>query len=88
MEIWVNPESDIRLFGGEIRRDSGEFKMKYNRRPSAERVFSRWKHRNVLESHSFRGLARVRMLLQMYVIMQVAAKIAAVKFADEPGVAG
>ncbi|MCY4652920.1 MAG: hypothetical protein OXC95_07115, partial [Dehalococcoidia bacterium] len=79
VEVRVIPESDIRLFGGAVRRDSPEFKMKYNKRWSTERVFSRWKDHNVLESHSFRGLSSVRLLLQLYAIADVAAKIAEVK---------
>ena len=51
VKVRVNSEADIRLHGGAIRRDRA-----YDRRPSVERVFSRWKQRDVLESHSFRGL--------------------------------
>ena len=82
VEVRVNPEDDIRLFGGAIRRDSLEFTLRYNKRPSSERVFSRWKDHNVLESHSFRGLSKVRLLLQLYAIAEVAAKIVEVKNAD------
>ena len=87
VEVRVNPEDDIRLFGGAIRRDSLEFTLRYNKRPSSERVFSRWKDHNVLESHSFRGLSKVRLLLQLYAIAEVAAKIVEVKNADTLGVA-
>ena len=87
VEVRVNPETDIRLFGGAIRRDSDEWDEAYDRRPSVERVFSRWKHRDVLESHSFRGLARLRLMIQLYAIMQVAAKIVEVKSIDALGVA-
>lgn len=82
VEVRVSPESNIRLFGGAIRRDSGEFKMKYNRRPSVERVFSRWKERGTLDNHSFRGLARVRLLVQLYAAAHVAARLAEVKGID------
>ena len=85
VEVRVNPESDIRLHGGVIRRDSDEWDEVYDKHPSVERVFSRWKDRNVLESHSFRGLARIGLLVQLYAIMQVAAKIAAMKSVDELG---
>ena len=50
--------------------------MTYRRRWSVERVFSRWKKRNILESHSFRGLSRIRLLIQMYAITHVAARLA------------
>ena len=78
-EVRVNPEDDIRLFGGAIRRDGPEWKMTYRRRWSVERVFSRWKDRNVIDNHSFRGLSRVRLLVQMYAITYVATKLMEVK---------
>ncbi len=78
-EVRVNPDDDIRLFGGPIRRDGPEWKRIYRKRWSVERVFSRWKDRSVLDSHSFRGLARVRLLVQLYAIAYVAARIAEVK---------
>ncbi len=42
-------------------------------------MFSRWENRGVIESHSFRGLARVRLLVHLYAIAYVAARIAEVK---------
>ena len=81
-EVRVNPEDDIRLFGGAIRRDSPEWKMTYRKRWSVERVFSRWKDRHVIDNHSFRGLSRVRLLVQMYAITYVAAKLMEVKSAE------
>ena len=81
-EVRVNPEDDIRLFGGAIRRDGPEWKMTYRKRWSVERVFSRWKERGVFESHSFRGLSRIRLLIQMYAITHVAARLAEEKNTD------
>ena len=78
-EVRVNPDDDIRLFGGPVRRDGPEWKRIYRKRWSVERVFSRWKDRSVLNSHSFRGLPRVRLLIQLYAIAYVAARIAEVK---------
>ncbi len=75
-EVRVNPEDDIHLFGGAIRRDGPEWKKKYPKRWSDERVFSRWKERSVLDNHSFRGLSRIRLLTQMYAITHVAARLA------------
>ncbi len=75
-EVRVNPADDIRLFGGAIRRDGPEWKMTYRKRWSVERVFKRYKERSVLDNHSFRGISRVRLLVQMYAITYVAARIA------------
>ena len=81
-EVHVNPEDDIRLFGGAIRRDGPEWRTTYRKRWSVERVFSRWKERNVIDNHSFRGLPRVRLLVQIYAITYVAAKLTEVKSAE------
>ena len=78
----MNPEDDIRLFGGAIRRDGPEWKMTYRKRWSVERAFSRWKDLNVIGNRSFRGLSRVRLLVQMYAITYVAAKLMEVKSAE------
>ena len=78
-EVRVNPEDDVRLFGGAIRRDGPEWKRRYRKRWSVERVFSRWKERNIIDNHSFRGLARVRLLVQPYAISYVVARLADVK---------
>ena len=78
-EVCLQPDDDVRLLGGSIRRDSDEWNMAYNERPSVERVFSPWKHRHALESYSLRGLPRVRLLIQMYAIAEVAAKIVKVR---------
>ena len=82
IEVRVSPEEDIRLFGGAIRRDGPEWKMTYRKRLSVERVFGRWKERGVLESHSFRGLASMRLLIQMYAITHAAARLAEEKKTD------
>lgn len=75
-EVRVNPEDDIRLFGGAIRRDGPEWKKAYNKRWSVERVFSGWKDGNVLVSHSFRGLSTMRLLIMLYAVMVSAKKLA------------
>ena len=43
VDVWVDPDDDPRLFGGSIRRGSPEWRSKYMKRWSIERVFSRWK---------------------------------------------
>ncbi|MCY4652170.1 MAG: transposase [Dehalococcoidia bacterium] len=79
VEVRVNPDDDIRLFGGQIARDSRKWNRTYRKRWSVERVFSRWKERAVLENHSFRGLSKVRLLVQLYAVAYVAARLVEVK---------
>ncbi len=83
----VNPESDVRLFGGAIRRDSPEWKKTYAKRWSVERVFSGWKSRGSLEDHSFRGLSRIRLLALLYALADVSARIAEVNKIHAPPMA-
>ena len=68
-ESWEDPEQDIRLFGGKIRRASPEWALKYAKRWSVERLFSLWKYPGRLEQHCYMGLAKIRLhpLLQMLV---------------------
>ena len=80
--VRMNPESDVRLFGGAIRRDSPEWKKTYAKRWSVERVFSGWKSRGSLEDHSFRGLSKIRLLALLYALAGVSAKIVEVKKTD------
>ena len=58
-EARANPEGNIRLFGGGIRRGSVEWKEMHGKRWSGERVFSRWKEKGHLERHCYFGLRRV-----------------------------
>ena len=80
--VKVNPESDVRLFGGAIRRDSAEWEKTYHKRWSVERVFSGWKDRGTLSAHSFRGLSKIRLLALLYALADVSARIAEVKKTD------
>ena len=60
-EVEVDPEEDIRLFGGAIRRGSPEYKEKYKGRYGVERLFAWWKQRCALERHYFRGQANIEL---------------------------
>ena len=68
-ESWEDPEQDIRLFGGKIRRASWNWTRKYAKRLGIERIFSRWKYPGRLEQHCYMKLGKVRLhcLLQMLV---------------------
>lgn len=81
-EFRVNPEDDIRLFGGAIRRDGPEWETAYRKRWSVERVFSKWKDGNVLVSHSFRGLSSIRLLIMLYALMDSASTLAEARFEE------
>ena len=85
--VKVNPESDVRLFGGAIRRDGPEWKKTYRKRWSVERVFSGWKDRGALSAHSFRGLSRIRLLALLYALADVSARIVKVTKTDAPPMA-
>ena len=74
-EVWENPEDNIRLFGGAIRRASVEWKAMYAKRWSVERVFSRWKEKGRLERHCYFGLRRVSAHAGLQMLMSLAAHL-------------
>lgn len=57
-EFWFNPEDHLRVMGA-IPRASKEWKLKYRKRWSIERFFYRAKASRLLETHRYRGLAKV-----------------------------
>ena len=65
---WEDPEENIRLFGGRIRRGSPEWKRAYRKRWSIERVFSRWKTNGRLTAHHFRDRARIHLHIQLQML--------------------
>ena len=65
---WEDPEQNIRLFGGRIRRGSPEWKRTYRKRWSIERVFSRWNTFGRLRSHYFRDQARIHLHMQLQML--------------------
>ena len=65
---WEDPEQNIRLFGGKIRRGSPEWKRTYRKRWSIERVFSRWNTFGRLRSHYFRDRARIHLHMQLQML--------------------
>lgn len=56
--LWVDPASNIRLFGV-LRRDSAEWKELYVKRQSVERTFKGMKQSRRLERHHVRGLRQI-----------------------------
>ncbi len=79
---WEDPKQDIRLFGGRIRRGSPQWREKYAKRWSVERMFSQWKYPGRLERHRYFGLAKVRMHAMFQMLMSQAIALAAVKQPD------
>ena len=78
VDVWVDPDEDPRLFGGTIRRGSRKWLIKYAKRWSVERVFSRWKEVGHLRRHYFRGRDKIELhtLLQMLAhLVYVLAKL-------------
>ena len=75
-EAWEDPEQDIRLFGGKIRRASPEWQQAYNKRWSVERLFSRWKDPGRLERHRFMGLPKIRLHATMQMLVTLATAVA------------
>ena len=65
---WEDPEQNVRLFGGAIRRGSPEWRSKYRKRWSIERVFSRWKTHGPLRDHYFRDRARIHLHIQLQML--------------------
>ena len=74
-ESGENPEDDVRLFGGRIRRGSAEWKAMYGKRWSVERVFSRWKEQGRLERHCYFGLRRVAAHARLQMLMSLASRL-------------
>ncbi len=60
-EVEVDPEEDIRLFGGGIRRGIPEWDEKYKGRYGVERLYAWWKVGCALEGHYLRGKANIEL---------------------------
>lgn len=75
-EVEVDPEEDIRLFGGAIRRGSPEWKEKYKGRYGVERLFAWWKVGCALEGHYFRGKANIELHTLLTALAYQARQIA------------
>ena len=65
---WEDPEQNVRLFGSAKRRGSPEWRSKYRKRWSIERVFSRWKTHGHLRNHFFRDRAKIHLHTQLQML--------------------
>ena len=84
---WEDPEQNIRLFGGRIRRGSPEWKRTYRKRWSIERVFSRWNTFGRMGSHYFRDRARIHLHMQLQMLALQATILAKVRIESASAVA-
>jgi IS5 family transposase len=88
-EVRVDPSRDRRLFGGDIRRGSAEWRLMYNKRWASERPFSRWKEDGCAEDHRFRGHDKIELevLLEMLVdLVNILLKVEAEERCDTEAV--
>ena len=74
-ESWENPEDNIWLFDGRIRRGSPEWNTMYGKRWSGEQVSSRWKEQGRLDRHRYFGLRRVPAHAWLQMLMLLAAQL-------------
>ena len=65
---YEDPEQNVRLFGGAIRRGSPEWSSKYRKRWSIERVFSPWKTHGRLRNHFFRDRKTIHLHMQLQML--------------------
>ena len=80
-EAWEDPERDVRLFGGRIRRGSPEWDVAHHKRWSVERVFSRRKDPGRLKRHRYFGRRRVSAHAQLQMLLSLAERLTQVKAA-------
>lgn len=75
-EAEVDPEEDIRLFGGAVRRGTAEWNGGYKGRYGVERLFAWWKLGCALEGHYFRGKANITLHTLLTTLAYQARQIA------------
>ncbi len=84
-EVRVNPEDDVRLFGGALRRDGPEWQAKYWMRWTVERLFSEWKREGHIERHHFRGKDKVETLVILQAMFSAAKVLSRVRQGEVSG---
>ena len=83
VDVWVDPDDDPRLFGGNIRRGSREWLIKYAKRWKVERVFSRWKLVGRLGRHYFRGRAKIELHTRLQMLAYLEKVLSKLRAAAE-----
>ncbi len=81
----MNPEDDIRLFGGALRRDGTEWRAKYRMRWTVERLFSEWKREGHIERHHFRGKDKIETLVILQAVFSAAKVLSRLRQGETAG---
>ena len=83
LEVVIDPEKDIRLFGGIIRRGSPEWDSAYAKRIRVEQKFGHWKQFDRIKDHYLRGIANIEWLALTQTLVDAAARCRVAK-SDKP----
>ncbi len=75
----INPGHDYRRFGYHVPRTSPQWQELYNKRTAVERVFSRLKDKRRLNTHCFRGYAKINLHATLSVLVMQAMALARVE---------
>ena len=80
--ITENPLDNLRVFGGKTRRNTPEWKERYARRQSIERIFKSQKESRRLEEHCVRGLKHITLHCLMSTLTYQATALAKAQAGD------
>ena len=75
----VDPETNVWLFGGRLRRMGPGWRRLYHKRWSAERVFSLWKSVGRLNAHRFRDRLSIALHVRLQMLTHLAATLTALR---------
>ena len=82
-EVAIDPERDIRLFGGIIRRGSPEWDAAYAKRIRVEQKFGHWKQSDRIKDHYLRGIANIEWLALTQTLVDLASELARLRAVAE-----
>ena len=74
-EVWEDPLTNLRVIGV-LPRAAPEWKRQYKKRTGIERTFRSLKHSRLLDRHSFRGIAKVRLHATLSLLAYTATMLA------------
>ena len=83
-EVWEDPQGNLRVKGGRVRRDSEEWRAYYQKRQGIERVFKRMKESRRLERHYTRGRAMITLHAMMSALICLATTLARLRAGANP----
>ena len=76
-DVAVDPETNVWLFGGRLRRMNPEWRRLYRKRWSVERVFSQWKGIGRLNAHRFRSHLSMALHVRLQMLAHLATTLTA-----------